>query len=252
VLAPAWPPIEPIARRRFSPWVVGSAIFTIVMMLGALAASFVVRDAPVADRDEYRFIGRDVDGDPVRWNPCEPVHYVVNAAAAPEGSLADVHEAVRRVSQATGIAFAFDGFTDEVLVRRREMVQPERYGERWAPVLVTWVDPDVTDISFRSGDDVAAGVAAPFTPAGSHVIVSGWIAINSDDPNPPGFGAADDQGPVVLHEWAHVMGLDHVKVIGQLMHPAGGGVSDLAPGDLEGLRRVGRAEGCLRAPSPTG
>ena len=42
--------------------------------------------------------------------------------------------------------------------------------------------------------------------------------------------------------------LDHVDETGQLMHPSGGGVAELGPGDLEGLRRVGRSEGCLATP----
>jgi hypothetical protein len=244
----AWPPIEPMPRR-FPSWVVGSALITILAMLGAVITSWVIRYDPDDHRDEYAFIARDFDGDPVRWNPCETVHYVVNVADAPAGSLDDVQEAVRRVSAATGITFTYDGLTDEVLERRRDMVQVDRYGEGWAPVLVTWVDPDTSEVSFLSDGDVAAGVASPFTPAGADVIVSGWIAINADDPNPPGFDAADDQGPVVLHEWGHVMGLDHVGDRGQLMHPSGGGVADLGPGDLEGLRLVGRAQGCRVTPA---
>ncbi|MGZ8631617.1 MAG: hypothetical protein ACXWZF_11735 [Actinomycetota bacterium] len=212
-------------------------------------ASYLVRYDPAEHRDEYRFIARDFDGDPVRWNPCEPVHYVVNVAEAPEGSLNDVQEAVLRISAATGIAFTYDGLTEEVLERRRDMVQVDLYGEGWAPVIVTWVDPGTSSISFRSGNDVAAGVASPFTPPGSDVIVSGWIAINSEDPNGPGFVSPDDQGPVVLHEWGHVMGLDHVQERGQLMHEAGGGVSDFGAGDLEGLRRLGRSAGCLTTPA---
>jgi hypothetical protein len=244
----AWPPLEPTPRRRFPSWVVGSAVVTIVLMVAGAVTSFVTRYDPDDHRDEHRFIARDFRGDPVRWNPCEPVHYVVNVAEAPDGSLGDVQEAVRRVSAATGITFAYDGLTDEVLEHRRDMVQA-RYGVRWAPVLVTWIDPDTSQVSFRSDEGVAAGVASPFTPAGSDVIVSGWIAINADDPNAPGFGAPDDQGPVVLHEWGHVMGLDHVKARGQLMNPAGGGVADFGPGDLEGLREVGRSQGCLTTPA---
>jgi hypothetical protein len=229
--------------------VIGSAIFTIVLMLAGGVTSFVVRDDPSEHRDEYRFIARDLRGDPVRWNPCEPVHYVVNASGAPPGSLGDVQEAVQRVSLATGITFAYEGLTDERLEPRREVVQVDRYGNRWAPVLVSWVDPDTSEVSFLIDGDVASGVASPYTPPGEDVIVTGWIAINSEDPNGPGFDSPDDQGPVVLHEWAHMMGLDHVRAPGQLMHPAGGGVSDFGPGDLEGLRLVGRSEGCLKTPS---
>ncbi len=235
--------------RRFPRWVIGSALLTVAMMVGGLVTSVIVRYDPADHRDEYRFIARDFDGAPVRWNPCDPVHYVVNVSEAPPGSLGDVQESVRRISAATGIAFTYEGLTDEVLDRRRDVVQVEEYGDRWAPVIVAWVDPDTSSIAFREGNDVAAGVASPFTPPGSDVIVSGWIAINAEDTNPAGFGSPDAQGPVVLHEWGHVMGLDHVDERGQLMHEAGGGVTDLGPGDLEGLRRLGRSQGCLTTPA---
>jgi len=250
----AWPPLEaplePAPTRRFPKWVIGSAILTVVMMAGAAATSYIVRYDPSEHRDEYAFIAQGFDGDPVRWNPCEPVHYVVNFSEAPPESIDDVKEAVQRISAATGISFTYDGPTDEVLQKLRDLVQEDRYGDRWAPVLVTWVDPDTSSVSFLSDGDIAAGVAAPFTPPESDVIVSGWIALNADEKSPPGFGSPDAQGPIVLHEWGHVMGLDHVEESGQLMHASGGGVADFGPGDIEGLRRVGRSEGCLETPPP--
>ena len=69
---------------------IASAVLTIAMMGGGLVTSVVVRYDPTEHRDEYRFIARDVDGAPIRWNPCEPVHYVVNVSEAPAGSLGDV------------------------------------------------------------------------------------------------------------------------------------------------------------------
>ena len=45
------------------------------------------------------------------------------------------------------------------------------------------------------------------------------------------------------------MGLDHVDERGQLMHPAGEGLLALGPGDLAGLSRLGRSEGCLNTPA---
>jgi len=68
------------------------------------------------------------------------------------------------------------------------------------------------------------------------------------DPNPPGFAEPGDQGPVVLHELGHVMGLGHAKQDGELMQPSGGGVTGFGPGDLEGLRELGRSAGCLITP----
>ncbi len=138
---------------------------------------------------------------------------MVNAALAPPGSIADVHEAVRRVSAATGIAFVYEGTTDEEASIYRDVFQPDRYGDRWAPVLIAWVDPDDSDIPFERGDRVAAGVAVPVIPPTrfEDVYVSGWVAINADDPNPPGFSFPGEQGPVILHELGHLMGLGHVQ-----------------------------------------
>ena len=188
---------------------------------------------------------------PPRWNPCAPIHYVVNPGLAPVGSIEDVHEAVRRVSSATGIAFEYDGLSDEIPGRSRATYLPSLYGDRWAPVLVAWVDPQRTDISFERNGHTAAAVAAPLSPvAVNDVLVSGWVAMNQHDPNPPGFAHPGDQGPVLLHELGHIMGLGHVDAVGEIMEPSGGAVTDFGPGDLEGLRLLGRAQGCLVAPNP--
>ena len=250
---PPWPPLVPGPRRgRYPAWVVGSAVLTIVFLVAGIFASVLFRTpTPQGNADEYRFLARDFSGDPIRWNPCEPIHYVTNLADAPSGSIDDVTESIRLVSVATGIEFIDDGETDEEPSQRRESFQPDRYGDEWAPVLIAWVDPDDSSISFSSDGHTAAGVAAPQVPSdGSDLLVSGWVAINADDPNGPGFGWIGAQGPVVLHELGHVMGLDHVKVDGELMEGAGGGVTDFGPGDLEGLRILGRSSGCLTTPDP--
>src|SRR6185503_15312510 len=113
---------------------------------------------------------------------------------------------VLRISSATGIAFVYDGLSDEVPTQERPVFQPDRYGDRWAPVLIGWVDPRTSTFDFDPGGREAAGV----------------VAINVTDPNPPGFGSQGAQGPVVLHELAHVMGLGHYKANGELMEPSGG------------------------------
>jgi hypothetical protein len=53
-------------------------------------------------------------------------------------------------------------------------------------------------------------------------------------------GRAIAQG-IVLHEFAHLVGLGHVDDEDQLMHPETvAGVTDFANGDLAGLARLGR------------
>ena len=82
---------------------------------------------------------RGPGGTPIRWNPCEPIHYVVNLENAPESATADVTRAMQRIENASGLSFVFDGSTDEVPSLDRESYQPARYGDVWAPVLIGWV-----------------------------------------------------------------------------------------------------------------
>jgi hypothetical protein len=232
-----------------------AAVAAIAVGLAALGGAIVATTRSVAPPrgrpSEHRFLAIRPDGSPARWNPCDPIHYVIDPGLAPSGSVADVHEAARRVSAATGITFLYDGLTKERLDRRRGPYEPSRYGDRWSPVLVAWVDPGVSDIPFDKGGETAAAVARPETPlSGGSVFVSGWIAMNASDPNPPGFAEPGDQGPTLLHEWGHVMGLDHVKDEGELMEPSGGGMTDFGPGDLAGLSDLGRGAGCLTTPRP--
>ena len=245
--------IEVPGRRRFPLWVtVVCALLAISMGVVAIAPVFEGAEEPRGPG--YLFLDRTDQGTPTRWDPCEPIHYVVNAELAPPGSVEDVHEAVRRVSGATRIAFVYEGPTDEEVSISRDVYQFDRYGDRWAPVLIAWVDPDDSDMPFERDDRVAPGVAGPrIAPTRlEDVYVSGWVAINADDPNPPGFSVPGQQGPVILHELGHLMGLGHVRPPGELMHPSGGGVVDFGPGDREGLRLLGADAGCIEVMEPIG
>ena len=241
--------------RRSSRFAGILAVVVAVCIVASAALTPVVQ-AWEAGRHNHDFsFVATLRGHPVRWNPCEPIHYVVNLGAAPPGSLQDVQDSVLRLSSATGITFTYDGLTDEVPGRYRDVYQPGRYGERWAPVLIGWVDPRTSSFDFQPGGREAAGVAGPLypDPGPSTIYVSGVVAINVDDPNPPGFGSVGAQGPVVLHELAHVLGLGHFKAQGELMEPSGGGMTGFGQGDMEGLRELGRSQGCLTTPStPSG
>ena len=83
---------------------------------------------------------------------------------------------------------------------------------------------------------------------GPGVYVTGIIAINVGLPQIPGFSQPGEEGPTLLHELAHLVGLGHVQAPFELMNRDGGGVVDYGAGDLAGLHRLGRSAGCLTIP----
>lgn len=198
----------------------------------------------------YRFALVRDDGTPVRWNPCEPVRYVVNASEAPyPTAVDDVRTALRRVTDASGIAFEFAGETDEAPDPEREPVLARYGGDRWAPVLVAWTDPGRVP---ELGGTVVG--SAQTIPAGREAVyVSGAIYLDATERLRSGFGTGGSWGTVLLHEAGHLAGLGHVGSETEVMHP-GGERNQLAstvrfgPGDEAGLGALGLAAGCEEVP----
>lgn len=113
---------------------------------------------PLQSSGAWRPLHTQADGStPVAWDPCRPIHYVTRPDAAPAGAQELLTQAIARVSAATGLCFIDDGITTEGPSDQREAFQPERYGDRWAPVLVTYV-------SAAEVPDIAATVIAQAEP----------------------------------------------------------------------------------------
>jgi len=89
----------------------------------------------------YRFAVTQLDGTPVAYDPGRPVHFVTARLGLPRGGAELVTAAIAEVSRATGLKFVDDGTTSEAPSRDRAMYQPDRYGQRWAPVLIAWHTP---------------------------------------------------------------------------------------------------------------
>ena len=191
--------LPPWTPRRRSPLPAAVALLVVVALLAAAVApifrSTDVRPRAVGTKADYSYILTSGD-DPVRWNPCEPIHYVLARTGLTEGAIDDVHGAIDRLTGVTGIEFTYDGLTEEEPRQGRRSYQPGRYGDRWAPVLIAWVHPDSTDIPFSDEGHDAAAVASPQLPEGleGDVYVSGWIAVDIKDPNPSGFSLPGQQG----------------------------------------------------------
>lgn len=208
----------------------------------------ITTEQALADPRGFKFLNIDSETKaPVRYNPCAPIPYVINPASAPAGGLKDVHRAVELTAAATGMTFTYEGETDEPVGRNRAPFQPDRYGRRWAPLLIGWIPHD--SAIFEVDDVGVAGSAIVRNSAGQLVYVSGSMAMNGAEHLDNGFAPGKTWGKVVLHELGHIVGLDHVPDPAQVMHaslvssPAAWGA-----GDEAGLRQLGRLAGCLEEP----
>jgi hypothetical protein len=198
----------------------------------------------------FRFLER-VGGAPVRWDPCEPITFALNTAGASSPVRADLREALRRVTRATGIHFRPVGVTRETFLRAYQRMR-FRGVIRKAALIMIWVDHGDYRAILRLLHDPRPSIAFAKTMAGLYAnrdqYFGGIIVIDGDATARRGFGDFYAHGSVLLHELGHIMGLDHVKDPDQLMysgrHP-NFRVRDFGAGDLEGLRRLGEDAGCL-------
>ena len=245
---------EPRRKR----WLVPVAAFLALALLGTYALSellqneVIPRVQPGGSSDAFAFLAvAPGSGEPVRYNPCEPLHYVVAERHLVDGALEDVSEGVRLLGDAAGVEFVFDGVTTETPSRARPIYQPRRYGtDRWAPILLAWVPEDELLSRGRHAAG-AGGSTAVANAAGVDVYVTGTVTFNADLDLPGGFGPGRTRGDVVLHEMGHVLGLAHVEDRLQIMfRNLTEGRARLGDGDRAGLRRLGRAAGCVPTPRP--
>jgi hypothetical protein len=213
----------------------------------AAAAPVGAPEPPPGPDSRYAYIARDpTTQQPIAYDPCRPIHVVVRPQNAPPEGAAILAEAVTAVSRATGLQFVDDGATTEQPSAQRRPFQPERYGDRWVPVLVAWV-------TAAEEADVSAGVVGQAwslpvsTSASRQAYVTGQVQLDAQQitemlGQPGGW---DEVRAVLMHELGHLVGLDHVNDPSQLMYPESTpDVRQFAAGDLNGLALLGRGP-CL-------
>lgn len=149
-------------------------------------------------------------------------------------------QSVAAVSAATGLQFVYDGVTSEAPSKDRKAYQPDRYGKKWAPVLSAWSTPEETP--GLAGRVAGIGGSSSLRVQGEpYVYVTGQVRLDAPGmmetlafPNGPALVRA-----IIMHELAHVVGLDHVNDPSQLMYQENNGQLDFGAGDRAGLALVG-------------
>ncbi|MFD1056252.1 M10 family metallopeptidase domain-containing protein [Terrabacter terrigena] len=180
-------------------------------------------------------------GRPVAWDPCRPIHLVVNNADAPPGAEQLIREAVESVHSVTGLHFVIEGATTETPMGGRGPVATSRHGDRWSPALLAWTEPAVVHDLQGDVAGFAGPVSAPYLTASQQHWVSGTV--NLDGPQfrallqtLDGWSAAR---AIIMHEPGHLVGLTHVPVKDQLMYQSNVGQRAFGLSDREGLRQLG-------------
>ncbi|MCO7218445.1 peptidase [Klenkia sp. PcliD-1-E] len=193
------------------------------------------------DSDVYAFVAKQEDGTtPVAWDPCRPVAVVLSPDGAPADAEPLLVDALARMTEVTGLQFRYEGLTDELPGGDRAAYQPDRYGDRWAPVLVGWRTPEQEPA--LAGDVAGLGGSASAGPEGGPLA---WVtgSVTLDGPEYAELAAGGDAAvgrAILLHELGHVVGLAHVWDSDQLMaSTTSGEVLDFADGDLAGLAQLG-------------
>lgn len=240
---PSRPDLAGSARGRRRWVVVIAAIAMTAVALGAVLTA--------DPHGAHAFLARNDDGTPLRWDPCTPIRYEVNYEHAPEGASADVREAVARVAEASGIEFVDEGITDRTVDGASGAGFAGSFG-RPLPVLISWLPRK--EFAAWASPDRADAFGLPWRgrdPGDRYV--SGMIVLLATDGIRSGFENRSSLGPLLMHEWGHVLGLAHVTDGDELMWSPrldeaefpDLSLSDWGPGDLEGLAEVGRPAGCL-------
>jgi hypothetical protein len=209
----------------------------------APASGRLLPAVPVTTQGMHAFLHVQPDGTPVGYDPCRPIRFVVRPDGMPEGGQQLIDEAVAIVSSASGLAFESAGTTDEAPAVDRLLIQPERYGDGWAPVLIAWADE--TGVPELAGEVAGLGgsAAVPGASGNGLWLAGGRVVLDAVDLTGM-LGRVDGWAQaraIVVHELAHVLGLDHVGDPTELMHEVSSMRTDLGPGDLQGLATVGQA-----------
>jgi hypothetical protein len=174
-------------------------------------------------------------GAPLRWNPCQPIRYLVNLGGYDPSSRAVINEAVERLQAATGLSLVPAGDTTFT----PSAAKPTPGAAANAEIVIALSDTAHTDL-------VPGSIVGRTDISYTSVIVQASVVIDMGDVGAQPQWSSTGAGPVLLHELAHSVGLGHVSDPTQVMNAiaSAGGPTTYGAGDLTGLWQVGAAQGC--------
>jgi len=202
---------------------------------------------PALTSASYKF-SSILDGQPVRWNPCQAIHWRSNTARGPVGGLTVLKEAVVHMAALTGTTWIYDGASTATPSTSYLPTTPSTQNK---PVLIGWTDGTASDL-LRGKPAQVLGMTRTVwfgVDTGTQKVAAtrgAVIALDRTDRLP--LRGTMSWSATTLHELGHVMGLDHPSDSHQLMAATLPAVTDLQSGDRTGLLRLGRSAGCVTIP----
>ena len=230
---PAPPPVpDPVTERRFTKLLVLALIALVVAVI--LAPQLRAGDA---EEPVYAFMETYGDGKPVAYTSCKPIQVAVYPAGGPPDAEQLVREAVAKLRAITGLDLVVTGAFGGHAPNWNFEAAPVSPDD---PISVSWQDGDA--IADLTEDTAGLGGSRSMSyPDGTERRVAGTIALSRAY-----YAQLWDRGDhpealaVLLHEFGHVLGLDHVQSSGELMNEDNSGRTELGAGDIEGLRLLGQ------------
>lgn len=165
-------------------------------------------------------------GSKTSWSNCKSINYLLT-----EGTTASQAEMVasslRTMGKSRGLTFNFAGYSKEV--SRANWGESLIDGD-YRPVLISFVDPSKTDML---GKNNAGGAVVNRSGDDESLFVSGTVAFNINTYNnlKDGYSEGKSKGNLLMHEFGHLIGLDHVEDNSALMHPS---ITDRTENGLNG------------------
>jgi len=179
----------------------------------------------------------------IRWNPCAPIGWRLNAPGASATLLATINTEFAQLAGATGMTFRYDGTTTFVPTTTNISSEPD-------DLVVTIAPRTSTDLFDGSPGAIGyGGWSAVTTAAGHWKIVKGWVILDQAAVAtlPAGVQPAQSAGTLVLHELGHAVGLQHAAKPTEIMYPALNAQTPqtYSADDRIGLALVGKNAGCI-------
>ena len=187
---------------------------------------------------------------PVRWNPCQAIHWKSNVSRGPVGGLDVLKAAVAHIAYVTKTTWVYDGATTTVPTTAYLPKVPSNINR---PVVIGWTDGTASDL-LRYKPAAVLGMTRTVwfgvdDGMGHRVAATRAAVVALDRTDRLPLRGVQSWSATVLHELGHVMGLDHPADTHQLMAATLPNVSSLQTGDNTGLTRVGRLAGCVNVPA---